>query len=334
MEHERYPCISFLQVLGPILVILGHSANGLTVSAGWYAFTKEWIYLFHMPLFFLISGYLLAHRGYLHGRSYRTFVLEKSKRLLLPYLFWNLLFWAPKLLASAYIADAAPLSIPALLEDFAFPRRNIWGHTWFLVGLFELYLLCPVLERMFASRKRVTAALALALGVALYMLPIRSELLAFSDLHKDLLFFLLGCLLGQLETERFLALMKKLRWPMIALAAVSSAAALVFYDRLSALFWIPCGSILLALLSAGAALRRVPPRMERLAADSFTVYILHWPVMLGVRIVLRQLLGLSVPLTVAAMCAAGWLVPVAAAMLLRRLPLKRLRRPVKYLLGG
>ena len=63
MEHERYPCISFLQVLGPILVILGHSANGLTVSAGWYAFTKEWIYLFHMPLFFLISGYLLAHRG-------------------------------------------------------------------------------------------------------------------------------------------------------------------------------------------------------------------------------------------------------------------------------
>lgn len=56
--------------------------------------------------------------------------------------------------------------------------------------------------------------------------------------------------------------------------------------------------------------------------------------MLGVRIVLRQLLGLPVPLTVAAMCAAGWLVPVAAAMLLRRLPLKRLRRPVKYLLGG
>ena len=87
-------------------------------------------------------------------------------------------------------------------------------------------------------------------------------------------------------------------------------------------------------VSVGAALRRVPPRMERLAADSFTVYILHWPVMLGVRIVLRQLLGLSVPLTVAAMCAAGWLVPVAAAMLLRRLPLKRLRRPVKYLLGG
>ena len=116
--------------------------------------------------------------------------------------------------------------------------------------------------------------------------------------------------------------MKKLRWPMIALAAVSSAAALAFYDRLSALFWIPCGSILLALLSVGAALRRVPPRMERLAADSFTVYILHWPVMLGVRIVLRQLLGLSVPLTVAAMCAAGWLVPVAAAMLLRRLPLE------------
>ena len=126
MEHERYPCISFCRC-SEDPVILGHSANGLTVSAGWYAFTKEWIYLFHMPLFFLISGYLLAHRGYLHGRSYRTFVLEKSKRLLLPYLFWNLLFWVPKLLASAYIADAAPLSIPALLEDFAFPRRNIWG---------------------------------------------------------------------------------------------------------------------------------------------------------------------------------------------------------------
>ena len=52
--------ILFLQTFGIILVVLGHS---------FYQFPSDtpfirWIYGFHMPLFFFISGYLLK---YVHG---------------------------------------------------------------------------------------------------------------------------------------------------------------------------------------------------------------------------------------------------------------------------
>lgn len=49
--------VSFLQTFGILLVVLGHS---------FYRFSADypvirWIYGFHMPLFFFISGYLLRY---------------------------------------------------------------------------------------------------------------------------------------------------------------------------------------------------------------------------------------------------------------------------------
>lgn len=48
--------IYFLQTLGIILVVVGHAFfnRGEDIVC-------QWIYTFHMPLFFFISGYLLEY---------------------------------------------------------------------------------------------------------------------------------------------------------------------------------------------------------------------------------------------------------------------------------
>lgn len=67
-----------------ILVVLGHcvKAEGLSANI---------IFSFHMPLFFIIGGYLFNYQKYEH--DYKIFVKNKAKRLLIPYFFCCFLFF-------------------------------------------------------------------------------------------------------------------------------------------------------------------------------------------------------------------------------------------------
>ena len=64
---------------GIILVVLGHTS---TISA-----VNSWIYAFHMPVFFWLSGYLYT------GRSFLYTVKKRSLTLLVPYFFFGALTW-------------------------------------------------------------------------------------------------------------------------------------------------------------------------------------------------------------------------------------------------
>ncbi|MBU9825037.1 acyltransferase family protein, partial [Rahnella perminowiae] len=59
--------------LGILSVIAGHVFTGLP---------SEIIYLFHMPLFFFIGGYLFK------PRAPKTYLLSKAKKLLVPYVLF------------------------------------------------------------------------------------------------------------------------------------------------------------------------------------------------------------------------------------------------------
>ena len=70
---------SFLHVFAILLVVLGHSfyqTNSLIV---------DWMYQFHVPLFFFVSGYLFNVS--VNGKPLQPhiFLSRKAVRLLLPY---------------------------------------------------------------------------------------------------------------------------------------------------------------------------------------------------------------------------------------------------------
>ena len=333
MPDKRIQYISCLQILGPIFVVLGHSLNGLNSSGPWYVFSKQWIYIFHMPLFFLISGYLLSHKGFLRGRPYRNFIFDKFLRLIFPYLIWNLLFCIPKLIVQDYIVDSTPQNITDLLLAFLYPRQNIWGHTWFLLGLFVIYTISPLMEKLLLTKGNLSKILVITVCVILYMCPITTEFLAFSDLHNDLLFFVLGCVLGQIPKEKFCDVMKKQRVTFIVLAAIVSATSIIWYEQTKLFHFISCTLILLAFLSIGCGIENIPSICERLAGNSFAIYILHWPVMICVRIVMHQIMSCGIIPTAIGMSILGWGVPIVIVEIIRILPLKRLKKPLKYLLG-
>jgi fucose 4-O-acetylase-like acetyltransferase len=76
--------IDNLKAFGVFLVILGHMIPD--------SLLKQYIYSFHVPLFFFISGYLFNPTKY----NFRQFLRKKFNTLIIPYLFFALisfLFW-------------------------------------------------------------------------------------------------------------------------------------------------------------------------------------------------------------------------------------------------
>jgi fucose 4-O-acetylase-like acetyltransferase len=108
-----------LKGIGILLVVFAH------VCAGWPRLAGI-IYLFHMPLFFFISGYLYSRAG----TSRRSFFFKKFRFLILPWM-------------AVYAAILAADKIPAYLNlpFTTFPGHGVGGALsamWFVPVLFAV----------------------------------------------------------------------------------------------------------------------------------------------------------------------------------------------------
>lgn len=152
--------------LGIILIVLGHLASVEEPSA-FYVY----IYAFHVPLFFFISGLTLKPGG----KPFGAVLSDKARTLLVPYFCYALLGYA-FYLAGYAAAKAAGLGI----EQFGYgPWRPLWGvlygtlgegrlvntPMWFVVALFCTFVigwLVNTAVRPMALRWAIVVALAAA----------------------------------------------------------------------------------------------------------------------------------------------------------------------------
>lgn len=93
LQTTRIPWPDYAKGIGILLVVVGHVLRGLVNSSilsgsGFEGFLDRWIYSFHMPLFFFISGMFADHSA---RRTAGVYVLDKMKVVLYPYLVWSLL---------------------------------------------------------------------------------------------------------------------------------------------------------------------------------------------------------------------------------------------------
>lgn len=73
--------IGYLKALGIILMVFGHSGN--------IPYVTRFVYMFHMPLFFIASGCCFKEK-YLY--DFRQYLYNKVKGIYWPYVKWSLLF--------------------------------------------------------------------------------------------------------------------------------------------------------------------------------------------------------------------------------------------------
>ena len=76
----RLDYVTAAKALGICLVVVGHCVPSLPI--------RQWIYLFHMPLFFFLSGYCFKESA---AENVRSYIGKKIKGLYLPFVTCNLI---------------------------------------------------------------------------------------------------------------------------------------------------------------------------------------------------------------------------------------------------
>lgn len=137
--------ISFLFVFATLLVVIGHADITLEYRELWI---YRWVYSFHMPLFFFLSGFLFVYthpENKIKDMTFFSFIGKKGKRLLLPFLFINSVIFVIK----ASLIPSDMMQHPLKLSFSSWVESMLWhpiGFMWFLPTLFMIFVLFAAIK--------------------------------------------------------------------------------------------------------------------------------------------------------------------------------------------
>jgi fucose 4-O-acetylase-like acetyltransferase len=158
-NRQRIEYIDLLKAFTIFLVLWGHNIqqfdNSINLSQFYLIPASKIIYSFHMPLFFMLSGFFFKSSLKLRFKEY---FIKKVQQLALPWLVWCILRGS-YLLIDAIVIKGQRLSILQCgLKVFS-------GHFWFLIALFLLYTIVYIFYRFV---KKVFLVFLLSLPVILF----------------------------------------------------------------------------------------------------------------------------------------------------------------------
>ena len=329
-SKQRIDFISWLQFIGVLAVIFGHSMNSIDV-ADWLKDVKAWIYTFHMPLFFFVSAYLFTVKGG-YDRGYKKVLVNRFKRLLIPYFIWNIVFFLPKVVMAPYVNNQISLTLEYFLKINLSPRENILGHTWFLFALFEMFLIAIFFDKL--RRNKYTWLPVGMFLTVIYCFGITDKFLAVGDLMKNAVFFWGGFLLGSIELDKVLCFHEN-RGLFYTFSLNILVLSVVWYMKRDMLVnTLMLGiSIIAFLILLQQKLNIKSTLIDFVSINSFGIYILHWPAMMAVRFLVKNKLHLEPHLCMLAMLIGGILIPILIVLIIRKIKNKYINILKKYLLG-
>ncbi|PFN98128.1 hypothetical protein COJ85_21655 [Bacillus sp. AFS076308] len=135
--------------LGMLLVMLGHADIPTPL--------KTYIYTFHMPLFFFLSGYLYNKDKF---PSLKVFLTKRTKSLILPYLSFSFVAYLWFLLLNYFgLVNYKNNLLTPLLGSVIAERKSIWtvhtGALWFVACLFCTELLFYFIAKIGRTKKAI-----------------------------------------------------------------------------------------------------------------------------------------------------------------------------------
>ena len=272
--RQKIAEISFLHVFAILLVVIGHSFFRTESRI------VNWIYQFHIPLFFFISGYLLHVSIQGKTISLCTFLLRKARRLLLPYFALSTLLFIPKVLLSRLMVRPIHAGWGEYATMLIYPYRNVNGSYWFLPTLFLLFVFAAVLLSL-SQRMKHGPSLTVS-GLSLFLLALADILLPFS--HDTLFnvvgsvhyafYFALGYFASRFCLTRFLDKEKTDFLVFLFTLGVSFTGLNARTSPLTALF-LALNGILMSVALARLYAKQGAYFLNHLAPASYTIYLYH-----------------------------------------------------------
>jgi len=311
MPENRIGWIDVVKGIGIILVVLGHDLRGLATSrilspAGAAETTDRWIYSFHMPLFFFLSGLFILQS--LRRTSLVDFLTEKGRTIVYPYFIWSSL----TILVKASLGSIP--NTPRTLADIPVTVVSPVEQYWFLYALFLLFLLFSV-----ALYLRVPPWIIACASLAISIFPISTGWAILNTAFSYAVFFGAGVALGapskslqskSLQSRSFTTLPPRY---LLTACLVGAIIPLVFNVQPLAGFAGICLAIALAVLLP----ERFTFPLAIIGKYSLEIFLAHTMVSAASRILLLHAGVSSGSVHLVVGCFTGLAIPLALGAWIR-----------------
>lgn len=339
-DTRRVLWLDVAKGLGIVLVVIGHALGGLLDSPVGHAFPQAReiflaIYVFHMPLFFFLSGLLVRPRID-SGRT--AFGLNLLATVVYPYFLWSIVQY------SAIYAAGSLVNRPVTV--FWQPILNLpWASIsqfWFLYVLFLLHAAALLIVPRLGARTFFLLALIGKLLIPMLALPV---MLRLSLVHG--VFYALGVWMGVGGIEAVRRSLAGREWwataalPAAGVLLVLASHAIVTAHagdfahlgswEITALAWrlpvLPAAFVAAASCVVIALALRGPVAglLAYLGRRTMAIFVLHILFIAGLRILLTRSLPHPDPLVILTLCVlAGLILPLAVHAAAKRFSRSRL----------
>ena len=303
----RYNWIDSLRGFAVILVILGHLPTSPELH--------KYIFSFHMPLFFFISGYLFNQKKYSQAGK---FITSRVRSLLFPYFSLTVVSYLIFLLTNyspsdnrfylPYEGDFSKTIYSTLYASYNFDHFNsvlFNGPLWFLPCLFATSIIFYVLFKLFnKSLNLFVAATVIVSLIGYYSVNYLSQALPWSiDIAlSGVAFYSAGYLFRNYFEDKFFKIAKIIIIPLILISLFSINTNITdlnlwkFNENYFTFYLIAFSGI----LSYMYIFRKIGPSrfLEYYGKNSLIVFSLHIPIFWILDDILRRMsivFGLDIP---------------------------------------
>lgn len=244
MDKRREIWVDDVKVIACILVVLGHFFQSVTKADilpanDLYKWFNQTIYYFHVPLFFICSGYLYQKFSCVDSlSSWKKNVLTKTLALGVPYFTFSFATWLLKTIFSSSINNRIGDLYGTLFLHPISPY-------WYLYALFFVFFITAT----FICRRMSAVGFIVAMaGKVLILMKGGGSVYAVSAVLSNEIWFVMGMCLGVVSWEPF----KK--WVSMMIVVVFVGLSVLVYQMDISNEWV---SFLLGILACVAVVELV-----------------------------------------------------------------------------
>lgn len=339
-ESGKISYIAQAQLIGCLLVVLGNSIP-LNWDIPHFMYRMDvFLYTFHMPLFFFISGYLFEKTGSSRRYSFSSYINKRTKRLMIPYVVLTIIGLSVNYLLDSITGNLGDYSLGYVVESFLVPRQNVWGHFWFLPTLLLISMFAFSFSRLKGIGKGEFLVL---LTVVLFVMPIIPKLtdltgwFAINDLVKFTCYYALGFVYANAKIEE-VCVNKKINKLFLLLMPASVGLFLITIenDIIRNLVREIIGILMIYFILVLAQLFDITNTKfgSFLVKKTYSIFILSWPFQSVVSLIFEKKLGLEYYVTMPIAFVVGVIGPIIVIITVDLIEKKIGKKIISPIIGG
>lgn len=320
-----------------ILVVLGHtilgyqSANMFVEYNNFLDYINFTIYSFHMPLFFIISGYsYFEFEKVNHNYEYKQLIKKKGLNLIIPYFVFCSIQLLIKLILSGSTNSNASIRDILLLP--VIPQEQFW----FLYTLFFIFLIVTFIDMKLNNSNMILIFLIVINILEIYM---DNMIFAITSFCAYAVYFYIGILFAKLHNNTKFNV--KMQYKIVGYVVIYLILNIFIYnfdvnvniERVLSLILALVGSFIIISITKNILNNSNIKYINFIGRYSYEIFLLHTIFGSGIRIILTKVFNIHnviIHLTLGIIFSIS--IPIIIAIISKRFKLLNfLFKPYKYI---